>query len=160
MTNKKYLVAYFSKTGTTQEFAQKIGKIINAPLYRINEKETYTPEDINWTVEDCRANRENNDPSCRPELKAYDLPQDFDILVLGFPLWWGEAPKVVRTFLESYDFTNKEIVLFCTSQMTPIYQTQMNLKYGYPKLTFKGGSRVNNFNDSQLKAWTKTFYRP
>lgn len=155
--DNKILIAYFSKTNTTKSFAEKLGKILHANLYQIEEQDPYKPEDINWTVKDCRANRENADPTCRPAMRNKKLSLDFDTLLLGFPLWWGEAPRIIQTFLESYDFTNKKIILFCTSQMTPIYQTQMNLKYQYPKIHFISGARVNSFSDEQLLAWTKTF---
>ncbi|CCI82028.1 flavodoxin [Lactobacillus hominis] len=161
MMNKKYLIAYFSKTQSTEKIAKELANILNANLFRIKEKVEYKPEDINWTVEDCRANRENNDPDCRPEIQDDKLPDDFDILLLGFPLWWGEPPKVIRTFLEKNEalLQSKKIVIFCTSQMTPIYQAQMNLRYGYPKFHFISGAKLNNYGPEQIKAWTKTFDR-
>lgn len=161
MMKNKYLIAYFSKTNNTQKIARELQDLLDAKSYRIQEKVEYKPEDINWTVEDCRANQENNDPNCRPEIKDKHLPENFDVLLLGFPLWWGEPPKVIRTFLEKNEalLQSKKIVIFCTSQMTPIYQAQMNLRYGYPKLHFISGARLSNYTYDQVKAWTKTFDR-
>lgn len=159
MGDHKYLVAYFSKTNNTKNEAEKLGKILDAPLYRIEEKVPYSKEDLNWTIEDSRATEEHLHSNSRPAIKDKPFDKNFDILLLGFPLWWGEAPQVIRTFLEENEelLQKKQIVLFCTSQMTPIYQTQMNLKFGYPQLKFIGGARVSAFNDAQLQAWTKTF---
>ncbi|WP_297820192.1 flavodoxin [uncultured Lactobacillus sp.] len=157
----KYLIAYFSKTQNTEKIAKELGNLLDADFHEIKEKVEYKPEDINWTVEDCRANRENNDPQCRPDIQDEALSDNFDVLLLGFPLWWGEPPKVIRTFLEKNEdlLKSKKIVIFCTSQMTPIYQAQMNLRYGYPKLKFVSGARLSNYSPEQIKAWTKTFDR-
>lgn len=110
------LVAYFSATGNTEGIAQHLQSILDADLYEIVPEVPYTDEDLNYSNDSCRANQEQNDPAARPAITGtLEHPEDYDVVFLGYPIWWGQAPKVMYTFLESCDFGDATIVPFCTS---------------------------------------------
>ena len=110
------LVAYFSATGNAEGIAQHLQSILDADLYEIVPEVPYTDEDLNYSNDSCRANQEQNDPAARPAITGtLENPEDYDVVFLGYPIWWGQAPKVIYTFLESYDFGDATIVPFCTS---------------------------------------------
>ena len=115
------LVAYFSATGNTEEIALHLQDILGAELYEIVPEVPYTDEDLNYSNDSCRANQEQNDSAARPALAGtLQNPQDYDVVFLGYPIWWGQAPKVLYTFLESCDFGDATIVPFCTSGSSSI----------------------------------------
>ena len=110
------LVAYFSATGNTEGIAQHLQSILDADLYEIVPEVPYTGEDLNYSNDSSRANQEQNDPAARPAITGtLEHPEDYDVVFLGYPIWWGQAPKVIYTFLESCDFGGATIVPFCTS---------------------------------------------
>lgn len=111
----KVLVAYFSATGNTRPLAEYAADILGADLYEIVPAQPYTADDLNYN-KDCRANDEQNDDNARPaiETAVADMAQ-YDTVFIGYPIWWGRAPKIIHTFLESYDLSGKTIVTFSTS---------------------------------------------
>ena len=110
------LVAYFSATGNTEGIAQHLQAVLGADLYEIIPAEPYSDDDLNYNASDCRANQEQNDPDARPAIDgSVDNMEGYEVIFLGYPIWWGDAPKIISTFLESYDFDGKTIVPFCTS---------------------------------------------
>lgn len=111
------LVAYFSCTGNTEAIARQLAQALSADVYAIVPEVPYTPEDLNYNDGNSRANREMSDPSARPKIAGEGIPdmQSYRTIYLGYPIWWGDAPRIVNTFLESYDFSGKTIVPFCTS---------------------------------------------
>lgn len=112
----KVLIAYFSATGTTKKIAEYAADAAGADLYEIVPAEPYTPDDLNYHVSNCRANTEMNDPSSRPAIDGSVVDMaDYDIVFIGYPIWWGEAPRIVSTFVESHDFSGKTVVTFSTS---------------------------------------------
>lgn len=112
----KVLIAYFSATGTTKKIAEYAADSIGADIYEIVPAEPYSSDDLNYNNDSCRANKEMNDPSCRPAIDgSVENMSDYDIVFIGYPIWWGEAPRIVSTFVESYDFSGKTVVTFCTS---------------------------------------------
>lgn len=112
----KVLVAYFSATGTTEGIAEHIAKGLNADLYEIVPEEPYTDADLNYGDSNSRTTIEMNDPSARPAISgSVENMEQYDIVFLGYPIWWGNAPRIISTFLESYDFSGKSVVPFCTS---------------------------------------------
>ena len=112
----KTLVAYFSVSGTTRKVAQNLAEVAHADLYEITPKKAYTRADLNWTDPKARSTVESKDHYSRPELKDHDAHiADYDTIYLGFPIWWYVAPHIINTFLESYDFSNKKIIVFATS---------------------------------------------
>jgi len=111
----KVLIAYFSATNNTESIANHLNTILDADLYEIVPETPYTSADLNYTT-DCRANREQNDSSARPAISGgVNMMEQYDVIFLGYPIWWGQAPKIISTFLESYDLSGKTIVPFCTS---------------------------------------------
>ena len=121
------LVVYFSVTSNTKKLANYAKEYLQSDIFEIVPREAYTSADINYNS-DCRANREQNDPTCRPEIK-YTISNisQYKTIVLGYPIWWGQAPKILYTFVESYDLSNKTIIPFCTSGSSPIGSSATNL---------------------------------
>ncbi|MBS6348770.1 MAG: S-layer homology domain-containing protein [Oscillospiraceae bacterium] len=115
------LVAYFSATGNTENIAEHLVSILDADLYEIVPQVPYSSEDLNYSNDDCRANQEQNDPAARPAISGgVENMEDYEVVFLGYPIWWGDAPKIISTFLETYDFDGKTIVPFCTSGSSSI----------------------------------------
>ncbi|MDE5782314.1 MAG: aldo/keto reductase [Lachnospiraceae bacterium] len=137
------LVAYFSCTGTTKLLAEYASQYLNADLYEIKPQVPYTDEDLNYNNSDCRANKEQNDSSARPViLGSVENMTQYDTIVLAYPIWWGQAPRIISTFLESYDFNGKTIVPFCTSHSSSIGSSDINLhSLTAGSVTWKSGRR-------------------
>lgn len=112
----KTLVTYFSATGTTAKAAEILSDAIGADLYEIRAKVPYTKADLNWMDKKSRSSIEMNDKSFRPEMEDSDANiKQYDTIFVGFPIWWYVAPTIINTFLESYDFSGKKIIIFATS---------------------------------------------
>lgn len=127
--NSKTLVVYFSQTGTTEKIAVHIADTLDADIFEILPKITYTSEDINYNNPSSRATKEQNDSSMRPEiLNTIDNLDTYDTIILGYPIWHGQAPKIIYTFLETYDFSNKAVIPFCTSHSSGVESSVSNLK--------------------------------
>ena len=115
------LVAYFSATGNTKKIAEYIVAYTGADSYDITPAIPYTTEDLNYSNSSCRANQEQNDVSCRPEISgSVENMDNYDVVYIGYPIWWGEEPRIIDTFLESYDFSDKIVIPFCTSGSSSI----------------------------------------
>ncbi len=127
-TGKKVLVAYFSATGTTKALAEYAADAVNGDLYEIVPQEPYTSADLDYGDRNSRSTKEMDDPSCRPAINGSvsDMSQ-YDIVFIGYPIWWGEAPRIINTFMESYDFSEKTIVPFCTSGGSGMGSSARNL---------------------------------
>lgn len=126
--DNKTIVVYFSCTGTTKQFAGYAAEILGADIYEIQPEIPYTEDDLEYYT-DCRADREQNDPQARPAISgSVDNMDSYDTIILGYPIWHGQAPKIIYTFLESYDFSNKTIVPFCTSHSSSIGSSADNLQ--------------------------------
>ena len=122
------LVAYFSNTGNTENIAKYISENLGADMYEIEAAQPYTSADLDYNNSSSRANREQNDDSARPEIaNGIDNMEQYDVIYLGYPIWWGQAPKIIYTFLESYDFSGKTIIPFCTSGSSGIGSSAANL---------------------------------
>lgn len=125
--DSKVLVAYFSCTNTTKELAEYAAEILGADLYEIVPEDPYTEEDLAYYT-DGRADQEQNDPSVRPAISGeVENMSQYDTIVLGYPIWHGQAPRIISTFLESYDFSEKTILPFCTSHSSGIGSSASNL---------------------------------
>ena len=125
----KVLVAYFSASGTTEKVARNLAQAANAALYEIRPAVPYTKADLNWMDKKSRSTVEMNDKSSRPALSDQNANvADYDTILLGFPIWWYVAPTIINSFLESYDFSGKKIVLFATSGGSGFGQTVAGLK--------------------------------
>lgn len=126
---EKVLVAYFSASGTTAQKAKEIANAVGSDLYEIRPEVPYTSDDLDWMNKNSRSSVEMNDKAFRPALANKDAHiEDYDVTLLGFPIWWYVAPTIINSFLESYDFTGKKIVLFATSGGSGFGKTVDGLK--------------------------------
>jgi len=124
----KILVVYFSNTGTTEKAANYISEELNADIFKIEAAKPYTSEDLNYNNSSSRANIEQNDTNARPEIEnKIENMEQYDVIYLGYPIWWGQAPRIISTFLESYNFSEKTIIPFCTSHSSGIGSSDINL---------------------------------
>lgn len=145
----KVLVAYFSATGTTKGVAEHIANGLNADIYEIVPEDPYTDADLNYNDNNSRTTIEMNDPNARPATSgSVENMEQYDIIFVGYPIWWGEAPRIVSTFMESYDFSGKTIVPFCTSSGSGIGSSASNLERLTSGATWLDGRRLNG-SDSQ-----------
>lgn len=145
----KILVAYFSAIGTTKGVAEHIANGLNADIYEIVPEEAYTDADLDYNDNNSRTTIEMNDPDARPAISgSVENMEQYDIIFVGYPIWWGEAPRIVSTFMESYDFSGKTIVPFCTSGGSGIGSSASNLERLTSGATWLDGRRLNG-SDSQ-----------
>ena len=149
------LVAYFSATGNTEGVARHLQAVLDADLYEIIPAEPYSDDDLNYNVSDCRANQEQNDPDARPAIDgSVDHMEDYEVIFLGYPIWWGEAPRIISTFLESYDFTDKTIVPFCTSGSSGIGSSAEHLAALAADAAWLEGARFDpDASQEEVAAW-------
>ena len=150
----KTLVAYFSATGTTQHIAAMISEVTGGELFAICPEQPYTPEDLDWTNEKSRSTIEMNDPTSRPamtDMKA-DL-NDYDVVFIGFPIWWDKAPTIINTFIEHYNLADKKICVFATSGSSEITNAYSELKKAYPALQWVDAKLLNKATVEDVKAW-------
>ena len=122
------LVIYFSRTGNTEKISQYLVELTGADSYVIEAAVPYTDADIKYQDDNCRANKEQNDKSVRPEIaNPIDSIDSYDTIFLGYPIWWGQEPRIIDTFLESYDFSDKTVIPFCTSSSSGIATSEKNI---------------------------------
>lgn len=142
--NTRVLVAYFSATGTTKGVAQEMASALSADLYEIVPEEPYTDDDLNYNDDNSRSTIEMNDASARPEISgSVENMNQYDIVFLGYPIWWYDAPRIISTFVESYDFSGKTIVPFCTSGGSGIGSSGANLEKLTNGATWLSGERFS-----------------
>ena len=153
----KKLVAYFSASGTTKRVAQRLAKVADADLFEIVPKVPYTDADLNWMDKKSRTSIEMADKKSRPAIQHKDLDTSkYDLIFLGFPIWWYVAPTIINTFLESYDFAGKTIILFATSGGSGFGKTVQSLLPSAPTATIKEGKILNgNPSEAAISAWLK-----
>lgn len=156
MSKNKVLVAYFSASGTTEKVARKNAQISDGDLYEIKPKVPYTMADLDWMNPKSRSSVEMKDPQSRPELAEKNANiASYDTILLGFPIWWYVAPRIINTFLESYDFSGKRIILFATSGGSGFGGTVSGLKTSVANNTLLIEGKILNghLSDSDLKDW-------
>lgn len=145
----RILVAYFSATNTTEGVAEHIENGLGADLYEIVPEEPYTDADLDYNDNNSRSTLEMNDPDARPAISgSVENMEQYDIVFIGYPIWWGDAPRIVSTFVESYDFSGKTMVPFCTSGGSGIGSSGANLEQLTSGATWLEGQRLNG-SDSQ-----------
>lgn len=151
------LVAYFSATGSTEKAARKLAESLHADLFRIVPEKAYSRADLDWMDKKSRSSIEMNDPGCRPAIMKEELdPASYDTIFLGFPIWWYVAPRIIQTFLETYDFSGKKIVLFATSGGSGFGKAADELKQDVPALAvIEEGAILNS--EQAVKALAKRF---
>lgn len=140
----KILVAYFSATNTTEGVAEQIADSLSADLYEIVPEQPYTDADLNYHDDNSRSTIEMNDPAARPAISgSVENMEQYTIVFIGYPIWWGEAPRILNTFVESYDFSGKTIVPFCTSGGSGVGSSATNLEALTDGATWPSGTRLN-----------------
>ncbi len=154
----KKLVAYFSASGTTAAVARTLAEAAKADLYEIKPQTPYTHADLNWQDKKSRSSVEMSDKSFRPPLADQTAHvEDYDTVFLGFPIWWYTAPTIVNTFLESYDFTGKTIILFATSGGSGFGKTAADLKNSARGAVIRDGKLLNGRQTREsLAAWVSS----
>ena len=143
------VVIYFSATGTTKTVAERIAKASNSEIIEIIPKEKYTSADLDYNS-DCRANREQNDSKSRPLIENTIDISKYDTIYLGYPIWWGTIPKIILTLLDTYDFTGKTIIPFCTSGSSGISGSVDDLRKYNSKLTINDGKRFSLSDSDEI----------
>ena len=144
----KKLVAYFSASGVTAKVADMLADAVGADIYEIRPEVPYTKADLNWMDKKSRSTIEMNDKTIRPALADKNAKIDqYDTIFIGFPIWWYVAPTIINTFLESYNFSNKIIILFATSGGSDFGETLEKLKNSCPGAFLKQGKLIKNVND-------------
>lgn len=154
----KKLVAYFSAGGVTAQLAQTLASAIGADLHQIVPAESYTSADLDWRNKESRSTIEMSSKSFRPAV-ANKVPNmgEYDIIYLGFPIWWYVAPTIINTFLESYDFSGKTIIPFATSGSSGMGKTNAELAPSCPGAILKEGKRfASQTSAAELRAWAET----
>ncbi len=154
-TDKDTIVVYFSRTGNTEKIAEYLIDLSGADSYVIQAAVPYTDEDIAYNNSSCRANQEQNDKSVRPEIaEPIGSLEGYDTVFLGYPIWWGEEPRIIDTFLESYDFSGKTVIPFCTSASSGIVSSEKNIAKLVPIGEQLAGKRFSaSAGIEEVKAW-------
>ena len=140
----KKLIVYFSTKGNTRMAAEKLGKLTNADIYEIQPSIPYSDDDLNWRNKKSRSSIEMMDEKSRPEINK-ELPNTelYNAIYIGFPIWWGVAPRIINTFIENSNLKDKDIVIFATSGGSGIDYALNDLKKHYPELRIIGGKLIN-----------------
>ena len=152
------LIAYFSATGTTEQVAEKLAVITGGELYAITPSQPYTSSDLNWNNKRSRSSMEMNSPEIRPSLvdKKLDM-ENYNVVFIGYPIWWNLAPRIINTFIENYNLQGKTIVPFATSGGSGISNSVATLKKTYPELNWQEGKLLNHINENNIREWIEQF---
>ncbi|MBE6223423.1 MAG: flavodoxin [Bacteroidales bacterium] len=150
----KTLVAYFSATGTTEAVAKDLAAVTGGTLYEIKPEVKYTAEDLDWTVKTSRSSVEMQDRNSRPDImKDLKDADSYDLIYIGFPVWWYTAPTIINTFIEAYGFKDKTVIFFATSGGSSIDKANAEFKAQYPEIHWKAGKTLNRASITDIKAW-------
>lgn len=153
----KTLVAYFSATGVTKGAAQQLAQAAGGTLYEIQPEQPYTDADLDWRNKQSRSSVEMQDKSSRPAIKGkVDNMVDYDIIFVGFPIWWYTCPTIINTFIEQYDLKGKTVIPFATSGGSNIDKACDDLKAAYPDINWKPGKLLNGTSQEELQEWVKS----
>ena len=154
----KLLVAYFSASGVTEKAAKQLAKAADADIYEIRPAVPYTAADLDWRDKASRSSLEMQDPASRPELSDLDAPiAGHDTIMLGFPIWWYTAPRIISSFLEAYDFSGKRIVLFATSGGSGLGNSASDLQKVCKGAHITNGRLLNGrLSEEELQSFIKS----
>ena len=153
-SNHKVLVAYFSATGVTARAAQKVAEATGGEVYAITPAKPYTDADLDWNDKQSRSSVEMNDPKARPALGGERLDvSEYDIVFIGYPVWWNQAPRLINTFIESHNLKGKTVIPFATSGGSSISGSTATLKRTYPALDWKEGRLLNRADEKTVRTW-------
>ena len=150
----KTLVAYFSATGTTEAVAKELAEVAGATLYEIKPEMKYTAADLDWRDKNSRSTIEMKDKSSRPAIvKDLADADNYDVIYIGFPVWWYTAPTIINTFIETYGFEGKTVIFFATSGGSGISGAEKQFQAQYPAINWKPGKLLNNASKATLENW-------
>ena len=151
------LICYFSASGVTRGVAERVASLTNSPLFEIEPVNKYTDADLDWTDKESRSTKEMQDKSSRPAImKKVSNLENYDTIIIGFPVWWYTAPTIINTFIEENDLTNKNIYIFVTSGSSSFGGSLKDLKETYPHLNFINGIRLTRSStDEEILSWLK-----
>ncbi len=153
----KKLVAFFSASGTTKRVAEIAAEGAKADLFEIEPKIPYTKADLDWMDKKSRSSVEMSDKKFRPEIIGNDIDlEEYDEIILGFPIWWYVAPTIINTFLEKYDFSGKKIILFATSGGSGFGNTLQELQPSAPEAVIIEGRLLNRVGQKEITEWAKS----
>ena len=152
----KTLVAYFSASGATAKLAKTVAAAVGGDLHEIKPREPYTPADLDWTNKKSRSSVEMNEKSFRPPIaNQVETMNEYDVIYIGFPIWWYVAPTIINTFLEQYDLRGKTILPFATSGGSGMGNTNGELRNSCQGAVLKNGKRFRaEASEAEIKAWT------
>ena len=155
-TEMKTLVAYFSASGVTAGVAAQLAEVAGADLYEIKPEVPYTDADLDWRDKQSRSTLEMQDRKSRPAIVGkLENMADYDVIYVGFPIWWYTCPTIINTFMEAYDFSGKTVVPFATSGGSDIKKACDDLKAAYPNVNWKAGKLLNDATKAELETWVK-----
>ena len=150
----KTLVAYFSATGTTEAVARDLAEVAGATLYEIKPEVKYTAADLDWRNKQSRSSVEMNDKSSRPAIvKDLKDADSYDVIYIGFPVWWYTAPTIINTFIEAYGFEGKTVIFFATSGGSDVSGADQQFRAQYPAINWKAGKLLNHASRKTLQDW-------
>ena len=153
-TQMKTLVTYFSASGVTKTIAERIARLAGADLMEIEPAQRYTDADLDWRDSLSRSSVEMKDKNSRPALAQAKLnAADYDVVYVGFPIWWYTAPTIINTFMEANDLKGKTVIPFATSGGSTIDKACQDLKAAYPDVNWKPGRLLNNVTDQEIQQW-------
>lgn len=154
-TGKKILVVCFSATGNTKAVSEKIVEVTGADYFEIIPTEPYSESDLNYSDDGCRANREQQDETARPSISGnIENIEQYEVVLIGHPIWWGMEPRIMDTFMESYDFSGKTLANFCTSGGSGINTSTENLKALSTEANWLDGKRFSGRADTdEIQTW-------
>ena len=156
--HSEVLVAYFSATGTTKGVAERIAAVTGGDLYEILAAEPYTADDLNYNDRNSRSTKEQNDKSVRPEIGSEEISlEGYTTIYLGFPIWWGEEPRILDTFVEKYSFEGITVIPFCTSGGSGIGRSGPNMEALAGTGTWLEGERFSgSVSEEDLQIWIES----
>ena len=153
---KKVLVAYFSASGVTKGVAQQLAEVTGGTLHEIKPAQPYTDADLDWRDKQSRSSVEMQDKSSRPAITdILKNMQDYDVIYVGFPIWWYTCPTIINTFMEAYSFKGKTVIPFATSGGSSIKKACADLKAAYPNVNWKEGRLLNHASEAELQKWVE-----
>lgn len=153
---KKNLICYFSATGTTKNIAQTLSSLIGADLFEIEPVNKYTSKDLDWNDKNSRTTIESEDESIKPEVKSgVENLDNYENIIIGFPVWWYKEPSIIDTFIEENDLTHKNVYVFVTSGGSSFAGSLKHLKEKYPNINFVSGKTLNSVNSDDVLDWIK-----
>ena len=157
-SGNQILIAYSSATNNTEGIANHLKSILDADLYEIVPETPYTSDDLNYNDSSSRSSQEMNDPDARPAISgSVENMEQYDVIFLGYPIWWGEAPRIINTFLESYDLDGKTIAPFCTSASSPMGSSATKLQDLTSSATWLDGQRFSGgASASDVQSWVNS----